>query len=119
MQMWARRLIALGERPLWGGTSRWRRLRPPAALPGRGCVKTLSRTPSRGKQHPLHVALARGGDETRTPADVPQGKKWVYDHPFFLILNVAVGGTWPGSPDASTAWPAQMLVDYVRVYKAN
>ncbi len=57
--------------------------------------------------------------ETRTPADVPQGSKWVYDHPFFIILNVAVGGQWPGSPDGTTPLPAQMLVDYVRVYKAN
>jgi beta-glucanase (GH16 family) len=31
---------------------------------------------------------------TRTPADLPQGTKWVYDHPFFMILNLAVGGEW-------------------------
>jgi beta-glucanase (GH16 family) len=55
--------------------------------------------------------------ETRTPADVPAGKVWVYDHPFFLLLNVAVGGGWPGSPDATTTFPQTMLVDYVRVYK--
>jgi len=54
--------------------------------------------------------------ETRTPADVPAGRRWVYDHPFFLILNVAVGGTWPGSPDATTSFPQTMWVDYVRVY---
>ncbi|HEX6717425.1 MAG TPA: hypothetical protein VF088_09955, partial [Pyrinomonadaceae bacterium] len=42
---------------------------------------------------------------------------WVFDHPFFLILNVAVGGTWPGSPDATTVFPQTMLVDYVRVYQ--
>jgi len=55
--------------------------------------------------------------ETRTPADVPNGGRWVFDHPFFILLNVAVGGDWPGSPDASTSWPQRMLVDYVRVYK--
>jgi beta-glucanase (GH16 family) len=55
--------------------------------------------------------------ETRTPADLPAGKQWVYDHPFFIILNVAVGGGWPGSPDGSTSFPQQMKVDYVRVYK--
>ncbi len=38
------------------------------------------------------------------------------DHPFFMILNVAVGGNWPGYPDGSTQFPQQMLVDYVRVY---
>jgi beta-glucanase (GH16 family) len=54
---------------------------------------------------------------TRTPADLPKGTKWVYDHPFFLLLNVAVGGGWPGSPDASSAFPQEMLVDYVRVYR--
>jgi beta-glucanase (GH16 family) len=53
----------------------------------------------------------------RTPADLPVGAKWVYDHPFFLILNVAVGGAWPGYPDETTAFPQRMLVDYVRVYK--
>jgi beta-glucanase (GH16 family) len=51
----------------------------------------------------------------RTPADLG-GNRWVFDHPFFLILNVAVGGSWPGNPDASTTFPQQMLIDYVRVY---
>jgi beta-glucanase (GH16 family) len=46
----------------------------------------------------------------------PTGGTWVFDHPFFIILNVAVGGSWPGSPDATTVFPQQMLVDYVRVY---
>ncbi len=54
--------------------------------------------------------------ETRTPSDLPSGKKWVYDHPFFIILNVAVGGGWPGNPDQTTVFPQTMLVDYVRVY---
>lgn len=40
---------------------------------------------------------------------------WVYDHPFYIILNNAVGGDWPGSPDASTVFPQRMLIDYVRV----
>jgi beta-glucanase (GH16 family) len=52
----------------------------------------------------------------RTPADLPAGTTWVYDHPFFIILNVAVGGAWPGNPDATTKFPQRMLVDYVRVY---
>ncbi|MEW9553520.1 discoidin domain-containing protein [Nonomuraea sp. NPDC050783] len=42
---------------------------------------------------------------------------WVFDHPFYLILNLAVGGDWPGPPDASTPFPSRMLVDYVRVYQ--
>ena len=40
-----------------------------------------------------------------------------FNEPFFLIFNVAVGGDWPGSPDASTVFPQQMFVDYVRVFK--
>ena len=56
-----------------------------------------------------------------TPHDLPKGKQWVYERPFFLLLNLAVGGTdsWPGPPDATTPNPARMLVDYVRVYKAE
>ncbi|WP_416181195.1 family 16 glycosylhydrolase [Chloroflexus sp.] len=45
--------------------------------------------------------------------------EWVFDHPFFLILNLAVGGNWPGSPDETTVFPQQLLVDYVRVYQAG
>jgi beta-glucanase (GH16 family) len=55
--------------------------------------------------------------KTRTPSDLPAGTSWVFDHPFFIILNVAVGGSWPGNPDATTVFPQQMLVDYVRVYQ--
>jgi len=54
--------------------------------------------------------------ERRTPADLPPGTTWVYDHPFFLLLNVAVGGNFPGPPDASTRFPQTMAVDYVRVF---
>lgn len=41
---------------------------------------------------------------------------WVFDKPYFLILNVAVGGDWPGYPDGTTQFPQQMKVDYIRVY---
>lgn len=54
--------------------------------------------------------------KTRTPADLPPGTTWVYDHPFFLLLNLAVGGAWPGNPDNTTVFPQTMKVDYVRVY---
>ena len=49
-------------------------------------------------------------------ASLPFGAPWVFDHSFFLILNVAVGGRWPGAPDAATVFPQRLLVDYVRVY---
>jgi len=54
---------------------------------------------------------------TFVPAQLPAGKKWVFDHPFYIILNLAVGGDWPGTPDSTTEFPQQMWVDYVRVYK--
>jgi len=53
----------------------------------------------------------------RTRADLKPGWKWVFDKPFFLILNLAVGGDWPGNPDSSTVFPQSMLVDYIRVYQ--
>jgi beta-glucanase (GH16 family) len=52
-----------------------------------------------------------------TPASLPAGAAWPFEHPFFMLLNVAVGGAWPGDPDGSTVFPQQMLVDYVRVYR--
>ncbi len=55
--------------------------------------------------------------QTRTPKDLPEGAKWVYNHEFFIILNLAVGGGWPGNPDASSVFPQSMKVDYVRVYQ--
>jgi beta-glucanase (GH16 family) len=41
----------------------------------------------------------------------------VYDHPFFILLNVAVGGNFGGNPDQTTTFPQTMGVDYVRVYR--
>ncbi len=42
---------------------------------------------------------------------------WVYDHDFYMILNFAVGGTWPGYPDETVIFPQTMKVDYVRYYQ--
>src|SRR5215813_11070909 len=52
-------------------------------------------------------------------ADWPPTGTWPFDRPFFILLNVAVGGDWPGSPDATTQFPQQMQVDYVRVYSKS
>ncbi len=52
-----------------------------------------------------------------TRAQVEQYGQWVYDQPFWFLLNVAVGGTWPGSPDGGSQFPQKMYVDYVRVYQ--
>lgn len=53
---------------------------------------------------------------TATPETL-YGGTWVFDHDFFLLINVAVGGHWPGSPDETTVFPQEMLVDWVRVYQ--
>lgn len=52
-----------------------------------------------------------------TPGAVPGN--WVYDHPFFIILNVAVGGNYVGFPTSGTPFPQSMYVDYVKVYRQN
>jgi beta-glucanase (GH16 family) len=54
---------------------------------------------------------------TFTPSRLPPGMKWVFDHPFFIILNLAIGGDWPGPPGSDTVFPQEMLVDYLRVYR--
>ncbi len=53
-----------------------------------------------------------------TAADVAPNE-WVYDHPFFLLLNLAVGGNFGGAVGSDTTFPQQFLVDYVRVYQAT
>jgi beta-glucanase (GH16 family) len=54
---------------------------------------------------------------TFTPANLPAGGVWPFaGGKFFFILNLAVGGDWPGSPDATSQFPQEMLVDYVRVW---
>ena len=54
---------------------------------------------------------------TVVPASLPPEARWVFNQPKFLLLNLAVGGGWPGYPDASTTFPQRLIVDYVRVYE--
>lgn len=54
---------------------------------------------------------------TFSKEDLPAGDVWPFQHPNFILLNLAVGGDWPGSPDPSTQFPARMLVDWVRIYQ--
>lgn len=54
---------------------------------------------------------------TATPANLAPGDPWVFNQPFHLVLNLAVGGNWPGSPTVATQFPATLLVDWVRVYQ--
>ncbi|MEC3992369.1 discoidin domain-containing protein [Actinacidiphila sp. DG2A-62] len=65
-----------------------------------------------------HMTFAVDGHAffTVDRANLEQTKgPWVYDHPFYIILNNAIGGDWPGNPDATTVLPQKMLIDYVRV----
>ncbi|MGB0981171.1 MAG: glycoside hydrolase family 16 protein [Winogradskyella sp.] len=52
-----------------------------------------------------------------TPADVPG--EWVFNHNFYIIINLAVGGNYVGAPNEATVFPQDMLIDYVKVYSAN
>jgi beta-glucanase (GH16 family) len=54
---------------------------------------------------------------TVTSADLAPGQTWVFNAPFHLLLNLAVGGSWGGPPNAGTHFPATLLVDWVRVYQ--
>ncbi|KWX66914.1 glycoside hydrolase [Mycobacterium sp. NAZ190054] len=84
--------------------------RPPFPLAGQFHTYWVERSPGR---------IVTGVDDitlfTVTPADLAEGSRWVFDAPFFLLLNLAVGGDWPGPPDQSTPNPSTMLVDWVRV----
>lgn len=55
---------------------------------------------------------------TFTPSSLSGSMVWPFDggQANFIILNLAIGGNWPGAPDSSTPWPSQMLIDYVRIY---
>ena len=53
---------------------------------------------------------------TRTPSEI---QPWPFTHKFYIILNLAVGGDWPGAPDGSTIFPSEFLIDYVRVYQGS
>jgi beta-glucanase (GH16 family) len=63
-------------------------------------------------------SITIGVDDTTlgafTPKSLPPGAQWVFDHPMYALLNISIGGAWAGPPDASTPWPATMLVDWFR-----
>lgn len=55
-----------------------------------------------------------------TSSNLMRGAVWPFDGgKFFFLLNLAIGGDWPGPPDANNRFPQEMLVDYVRVYEFN
>jgi hypothetical protein len=58
-------------------------------------------------------------DQIFNTVDITEPSMSEFRQPFFFILNVAVGGSWPGSPDATTVFPQQMKVDYIRVFRKD
>ena len=89
---------------------------------GPGAAFHLDEPPSEAFHHyavewePTELRFFVDGEHylTLTPDDV--NGEWVYDHPFFLIVNLAVGGRWPGYPDGTTVFPQGLSIDYIRVY---
>jgi beta-glucanase (GH16 family) len=52
-----------------------------------------------------------------TPTSIASGNQWVWNQqPFYLLFDLAIGGDWPGDPDAGIPEPSELLVDWVRVY---
>lgn len=51
-----------------------------------------------------------------TSASLPAGARWVFDKPMYVLLNLAVGGRWPGPVSPATDFPARMTVDWVRYH---
>ncbi|MGV9825928.1 glycoside hydrolase family 16 protein [Gordonia sp. NPDC003429] len=68
------------------------------------------------RRSPGSVSMTVDGKtvSTFTQASLPAGAQWVFDKPMFALLNLAVGGTWPGAPNSTTPNPSQMLVDWTR-----
>jgi beta-glucanase (GH16 family) len=56
--------------------------------------------------------------ETVTPSTLTSGQLWAFDHAFYVMFDLAIGGSWAGLPEAGT-FPAPMQVDYVRVYEGS
>jgi beta-glucanase (GH16 family) len=64
-----------------------------------------------------HVVFSIDGTMYQTVPTDPLGGSQILNQPFYILLNVAVGGDWPGSPDGNTPFPQQMNVQYVHVYQ--
>jgi beta-glucanase (GH16 family) len=66
-----------------------------------------------------HIVFSVDGHETSSIDTTQLGGDQVFDQPFYILLNLAVGGDWPGNADSSTPFPQQMNVAFVRVYQHN
>ncbi len=94
-------------------------IEPPSPTPIRALFRLLRRTGVGAVEWtPKNIKFFFDGSliVERIPADLPAGTSCIYDHPLFILLNLAVGSDWPGSPGETTAFPQHMPVDYIRVY---
>jgi beta-glucanase (GH16 family) len=68
--------------------------------------------------YPDQIVFSMDGTvyEVQKKSGIPAGSQWPFDAPFYILLNFAVGGNWPGPPSASTVFPQDFQIDYVRVY---
>jgi beta-glucanase (GH16 family) len=66
-----------------------------------------------------HISFSVDGHEYKSVETASLGGDQVFNQPYFIILNLAIGGNWPGNADSSTPFPQQMNVDFVRVYEHN
>jgi len=68
--------------------------------------------------YPNEIVFSMDGTvyEDQKESGIPAGSAWPFVQPFFIILNFAIGGNWPGPPDADTIFPQDFRIDYVRVY---
>ena len=91
-------------------------------------TSTLSPTPLADAWHVYAVdwdedAIVFTVDDIETfrvsRTELADDEQWPFDRPYSITLNLAVGGDWPGPPNADTIFPAAMLVDYVRVYDSR
>ena len=103
-----------GFRPLRTVPSTAPRLAPGPFGPLPGENKDPWEGELRHGQDSLLRARGSTGGSTKTPADTT-GNNWVFDHGFFIILNLAVGGDWPGAPDGTTIFPQKLVIDYIHV----
>lgn len=95
---------------------------------GGGGIGQSYNLPAGGLASEFHIYAVEWGSDTLhwfidgipvlTLSDTDLPGDWVFDHPFYIIINLAVGGSWPGPPDQDTVFPQSVVVDWVRVYEA-
>ncbi|HUY49921.1 MAG TPA: hypothetical protein VMV92_30120 [Streptosporangiaceae bacterium] len=89
----------------------------PSPVTAQGCSPAPPSRPAHRRWEPQRIRWYLDDDlyATITPAGL-RPRPWVFDHDFFVLVNLAVGGTISGTPGPAVTFPQTMLVDYIRVY---